>query len=142
MVKRMSHDDGRDEQQQMARKHILVVNGAPDFLDFIRILFQEEGFNVTTTNFVPKTFSLVDALHPDLVIVDLVAGQEAGWSLLTELHDAVTTRGIPLLLTSTLPDLLTRAQDEQARYGKHPVIAKPMDIDELLKATHEIIGVA
>jgi CheY-like chemotaxis protein len=136
----MSHDDGRNEQQQMARKHILVVNGAPEFLDFVRILFQEEGYNVTTTNFVPRTFDIVEALDPDLVIVDLVAGQEAGWSLLTELHDAVTTRGIPLLLTSTAQGLLARAQDEQSRYGTHAVIAKPMDIDELLKSTHEIIG--
>ena len=79
----MSYDDGRNEQQQMARKHILMVNGVPEFLDFLRILFQEEGYNVTTTNFVPRTFDLIDALRPDIVIVDLVIGQEAGWSLLT-----------------------------------------------------------
>jgi CheY-like chemotaxis protein len=138
----MSHDDGRNEKEQMARKHVLVVNGAPEFLDFIRILFQEDGYNVTTTNFVPRTFELIDALRPDLVIVDLVIGQDAGWSLLTELHDAVTTRKIPLLLTSTIPSILERAQEEQARYGAHRVIAKPMDIEELLKAAHELIGLA
>jgi len=42
-----------DEQTHMDRDHIFAVNGSADFLDILRDLFQEEDFNVTTTNFVP-----------------------------------------------------------------------------------------
>ena len=40
----------------MERSHIFAVNGSPDFLDILRELFQQEQYNVTTTNFVPGTF--------------------------------------------------------------------------------------
>jgi hypothetical protein len=39
----------------MARKHIFCVNSSPTFLDLLRELFQDERYNVTTTNFVPHT---------------------------------------------------------------------------------------
>jgi hypothetical protein len=41
---------------QMRRQHIFVVNGSVEFLDVVRELLQEERYNVTTTNFVPRTF--------------------------------------------------------------------------------------
>lgn len=58
---------GSREAAQMRRKHIFAVNGSSDFLDVIRELFQEEAYNVTTTNFVPHTFEQITALQPSLV---------------------------------------------------------------------------
>jgi response regulator RpfG family c-di-GMP phosphodiesterase len=135
-------DGGSTERGRMARKHILAVNGASDFLEFVRILFESEHYNVTTTNFVDRTHAVIEALQPDMVIVDIVVGQQAGWDLLEQLHREVLTRDIPLLLTSTAPALLTRAQADADRYGNQRAIAKPMDVDELLRTTQEIIGEA
>ena len=70
---------------------IIVVNSAPDFLDLLRELLQDENYNVTTTNFVPRTFDQIKALDPDLLVVDLIIGQRAGWDLLEPLQtDALT----------------------------------------------------
>ena len=140
----MSANDGgpASERIQMARKHILAVNGASEFLDFVRVLFEQENYNVTTTNFVPRTDAMIGTLQPDLVIVDIVMGQQMGWDLIESLHREVVTREIPLLLTSTDPRMLARAQDDEKRYGQHRVIAKPMDIEELLGTVREIIGAA
>jgi response regulator RpfG family c-di-GMP phosphodiesterase len=85
---------------------------------------------------------MIAALQPDLVIVDIVLGHQMGWDLLESLHREVVTKDIPLLLTSTGPRLLARAQGDEQRYGRHRVIAKPMDIDELLGTVTEIIGAA
>ncbi len=71
-----------EDRSQEHRKHVFAINGAPEFLDFVRLLFQDEGYNVTTTNFVPRSFDHVAALQPDALIVDLVAGKQAGWELL------------------------------------------------------------
>jgi hypothetical protein len=60
---------------QGERKHILVVNGDPAFLEMVRELLQLYDYNVTTTNFVPRTFRQIEARRPDLVIIDLVIGQ-------------------------------------------------------------------
>jgi CheY-like chemotaxis protein len=130
------------EQEQGQRKHILGVNGHPPFLELLREILQDERFNVTTTNHVPKTFDQIAALQPDLVIVDLVVHQLAGWALLDRLHHDCVTRGIPLLLTSTDPKLLSHAEEEAERYGEHRVLACPFDIAELLRAINDLIGTA
>lgn len=72
-----------EDRTQEGRKHVFVINGAPAFLNLMRDLFQSESYNVTTTNFVPNSFSQIEARQPDALIVDIVIGQEAAgncWS--------------------------------------------------------------
>lgn len=42
-----------EDRSQEGRRHIFAIDGSPDFLNVIRDLFQEEHYNVTTTNYVP-----------------------------------------------------------------------------------------
>src|SRR5215210_5808723 len=130
------------EPEQQARQHIFVVNGSPDFLDLMRVLLQDEHYNVTTTNFVPRTFEQVAALHPDLLILDLVAGQRAGWDLLERLHAAAATTGIPVLVVSTSPQLLDQARALTERYGGRAFVAKPFDLEAMLTEVQKLIGPA
>lgn len=130
----------RDERRQMERKHILAVNGAVDFLDLLRELLQDEQYNVTTTNFVPGTFQQIDALQPDLIIIDLVIGQRAGWDLLERLQQEAATRQIPVIVTSTDPKLLELAKEQQEKFGRKHFLAKPFELDDLLQAVHDLIG--
>ena len=111
-------------------------------LTALRALFQAESYNVTTTNFTAHTFDLIQTLRPDLVIVDLVVKQNAGWELVEQLHHSERTRGIPLILTSTTASLLKRAEAEAARLGTHRTIVKPFDLDVLLDTVQEMIGPA
>ena len=111
------HATGAAEQEVMERRHVFVVNGAVDFLDLMRELLQDEQYNVTTTNFVPRTFNQIAALKPDLLIVDLAVGEQAGWDLLEGLQTEAVTRDIPVIVTSTDPYLLERAETNRARYG-------------------------
>lgn len=128
------------EQERMQRKHIFVVNGDPHFLELLRELFQDERYNVTTTNFVPETIDQIEALKPALIIIDLVVGEQAGWRLLEELQDQAVTRQIPVLVTSTNPEYLETATANETRYGVDRYIAKPMDIEVLLEQVHELAG--
>lgn len=133
---------GGIEQERMDRKHVLAVNGDPLFLDLIRELLQEEQYNVTTTNYVPKTFDLIASLQPSLLIVDLVIGEAAGWELLDHLQRKAITRGIPVIATSTMQHLLDRARVDQERYGHNQYLVKPFDLDELIATIRELIGCA
>lgn len=133
---------GQAERRQMGRKHVFVVNGAPEFLNFVRELLQDEEYNVTTTNYVPETFDQIAVLAPDLLIIDLVVGIQAGWDLLDRLQAEAGTRGIPVIITSTAPNLLERAEADPGRYGGQRLVAKPFDIGVLLRAVEELIGEA
>lgn len=58
----LAEDQPPTETEQGRRQHILAVNGDPDFLNILRTLLQDERFNVTTTNYVPRTFAQIAAL--------------------------------------------------------------------------------
>lgn len=131
-----------EDRTQEARKHIFVINGAPEFLNLMRDVFQDERFNVTTTNYVPNSFDQIAALRPDALIMDIVVGQQAGWELLERLHKAAATTGIPVLVVSTNSALLDRAQAQAERFGTQHYLGKPFDLNDLLANIQEMIGAA
>jgi CheY-like chemotaxis protein len=69
-------------------------------------------------------------------------GQRAGWELLEQINAAASTTGIPVLIVSTDPRLLDRAQDQAARYGKNRYLIKPFSLDDILEQIREMIGKA
>ena len=131
-----------EDRSQEQRKHVFAIDGSPDFLNVMRDVFQEEGYNVTTTNFVPNSFEQIAALEPDALIVDIVVGQRAGWELLEQIIAAAATTGIPVLIVSTDPRLLERAQEQAARYGRNRYLIKPFGLDEILTQIRAMIGEA
>jgi chemosensory pili system protein ChpA (sensor histidine kinase/response regulator) len=131
-----------EDRSQERRKHVFAINGSPEFLNVVRDLFQDENYNVTTTNFVPNSFEQIAALDPDALIVDIVVGQRAGWELLEQVNAEAATSGIPVLIVSTDPRLLERAQEQAARYGKNRYLNKPFSLDDMLTHIREMIGEA
>ena len=129
-----------DDRNQVPRRHVFAINASPEFLNIVRELFQEEGYNVTTTNFAPNSFAQIEALQPDALIIDIAIGQEAGWELLEQLDADADTAGIPVLVVSTDPRLLAHAAAHAARYGSHRFLEKPLDLDAMLKAIREMMG--
>lgn len=130
------------ERANTVRQHILAINGDPNFLNMIRSLLQDEKYNVTTTNFVPASFDMIAALHPALLIVDLVIGERVGWDLLERLHREAGTWGIPVIAVSWDDEELARVRWDDARYGARRVLRKPLDLHALLDAIDELIGKA
>lgn len=128
------------EQAQRGRKHILAINGAAEFLNLVRDLFEGSNYNITTTNFVPNSFAVIDALQPDVVIIDVAVGQQAGWDLLERLHHEASTRQIPVIVVSTNPHLLDRAREQAERYGSANYLGKPFDLDDLEAMVQHLIG--
>jgi DNA-binding response OmpR family regulator len=135
-------EGGRATPEKRGRKHVYVVNGSPEFLDIVRQLLQDENYNVTTTNFVPRSFESIEASRPDLLIIDLVIGETVGRDLLVQLREAASTRDIPVLLVSTRPDLLADVQDRHEEFGGDRYLLKPFDLDDLLDNIYQLIGKA
>ena len=129
-----------NHQLQESRRHIFVINGAPAFLNLMRDLLQDERYNVTTTNFVPRSYEQIAALQPDALVIDIVIGQQAGWDLLERLHAEAVTTGIPVIIVSTSPQLLERAREQADRFGTHRYLGKPFDIGEMLDMVKDLVG--
>jgi DNA-binding response OmpR family regulator len=91
---------------------------------------------------VPNSFGQIAVLDPDALIVDIAVGQRAGWELLERLNADAATTGIPVLVVSTDPRLLERAQEQAALYGKNRCLVKPFGLDEILAHIREMVGEA
>jgi DNA-binding response OmpR family regulator len=130
------------EREQATRKHVFVLNGAPEFLNLMRKLFQDENYNVTTTNFVPNSFDQIEALQPDVLVIDLAYGRQAGWELLERLHREASTAGIPVLVVSVNEDLIERARTLVGRYGGNAYLEKPFSLEQMLASIEALIGQA
>jgi twitching motility two-component system response regulator PilH len=131
-----------EDRSQESRKHVFAINGSVEFLNIIRELFQEEAYNVTTTNFLPNSFDQIAAAQPDVLMIDVAVGESAGWDLLEQLHVEAATSGIPVLVLSTSPRLLETAREQAEQYGSHRYLDKPFDVDTLLTHIREMIGEA
>src|SRR5260221_632907 len=127
-----------EEARQGERQHIFLVNHDPKFLDFGRELLQDARYNVTTTNYVPRTWDQIAALQPDLLVIDVSLPGRAGWALLEQLHAQGVTGRIPIIVTSTDPGQLDLVELDRDRYGGDKVIAKPFHVDALLDAIHAL----
>lgn len=139
-------DQETQEARQSQRQHILVVNHdpalLPALLDVVRILLQEERYNVTTTNYVPHTWERIVALQPSLLLIDLASRSQAGWDLLEQLHAEGVTEHIPIIVTSSDRRILARVDQEPNRFGADRLITKPLDVNDLLEAIRTLIGPA
>ncbi len=132
--------NGWAERDQTARPHVFVVNNAPEVLDLMRELLQDDNYNVTTTTFAPETFDRIATFQPSLLMIDLAAGERDGWDLLERVHGEAATNDIPVVVTSTDPGLLEDAKAQQDRYGGQRFLAKPYDIDEVMGDVRDLIG--
>jgi DNA-binding response OmpR family regulator len=128
------------ETQSAQSQHIFVVNNTPAILDLVRALLEQERYRITTTNFLPRTVDEIAALQPTLLIVDLSIGEQAGWQLLATLRQEAATRGIPVIVLSTLPRLLEQAEANYAVWGGDRFLSLPFELDELLDLIRELIG--
>ena len=138
-----SSNGARATPEQMRRQHIFVVNGSADFPDVVRELLQDEHYNVTTTNFVPRTFKQIEIARPSLLIVDLIHGERGR---LGSPGRAATCgrnpRDIPVILVSTSNQLLEKAETERVIWGGDRYFLKPFSLDALLQAIQELVGPA
>lgn len=139
-----SPDDGAKMdafiEQQRRRKHIFMVDSSRTFQHIITALLEDERYGATASDYVPEVFPQILTLKPDLIIVDLVITEKAGWALLEKLEMEALTEKIPVIVTSTDQRLLDRALANKDRYGFDNYLVKPFDLDVLLSAIEDLIG--
>lgn len=113
---------------------ILVVNDDQDILELFRDLLEGEGYEATLFSFAPHDLEHVERAQPDLIILDYIFGSERiGWQLLQKIKMRRTTAKIPIIICTAA----TREVREIEGYLQaHSIslVAKPFDIDELLRA--------
>ena len=91
----------------------LIVDDNASFLEAARILLEREGLSVAgVASTGADALRQVEALHPDVVLVDVFLGEESGLDLTKRLVQDGVVQEAPVILISThsradLEDLIT-----------------------------------
>jgi DNA-binding response OmpR family regulator len=120
-------------------KHILVIDDALDLLQLLSVFLEEEGYEVVLSATPFHQVAEVEQIHPDLIILDIVFGQEqTGWQMLDALRSNRSTSGIPVVICSAAL-LRVQKQEDSLKEQGIPVVYKPFDIDVLLDTIRTLL---
>ncbi len=120
-------------------KHILVVNDTQDILEVFRLLLESEGYQVTLSSFPLQKANDIEQISPDLIILDVVFGEEKlGWQMLQLLKMQPTTASIPVIIC-TAAQKAVREMEGYLVSKNVVVVYKPFELDDLLTAVTQAL---
>lgn len=114
-----------------ATKRILIVDDSIEYLTFMQLLLNAEGFEAEVASTTANLGERVRALQPDLVIADVRIPGQPPFAVLDLLDGDASFGAIPVLLcTGAVQDI--EAQRDNLRRPGRDVLFKPFDITDLL----------
>ena len=106
---------------------LLIVDDEASMLDFLSLLFQGEGYEVTTARSVEEARRTLERGSLDLVLCDILMPDGNGLDLLKEIK---ATDGSPPVIMMTAYTS-TKSAIEAMKLGAADYVSKPFDVDEL-----------
>lgn len=114
-------------------KKILVIDDDVDILEPMSLLLEGEGYIVGTTTKGEQAYSEVSSFKPDLILLDILMSGSDGRTICKKLKNDKKTKDIKIIMMSAHPG----ADKDAKRCGANGFIAKPFEIDELLRIVKE-----
>jgi DNA-binding response OmpR family regulator len=114
-----------------AGKRILAVEDNEDILDLYQHIFNEAGYEVSTSSTGKNLAELITTFHPALVLLDVNLGELNGVDLCRQIKADPLNAGIIVVLVSAN----LHSRELLFLSGADGFIAKPFDLDNLLLCT-------
>jgi len=112
---------------------ILVVDDDIDILSVMEILLSMKGFEVEVTSKGDNTFPKIESFKPDLILLDVLISGHDGRTICKQIKTNELTKNIPVIMFSAHPGAASTIAD----YGADDFIAKPFDVNNLMKKINE-----
>ena len=114
---------------------VLVVEDDLSIRNVITDVLEDRGFRVSTAENGAEALEYLEYLEPDVMVLDLLMPVMHGWAFMESYFDKTGGRPIPLVVVSVNP-ALPRSFN---RFGLCEVVAKPFNIDDLVRAVEEAL---
>jgi DNA-binding response OmpR family regulator len=108
-------------------KKILVADDNPAILDALKIMLEEDGYEVETTEDGAVAQNMRRPL-PDLLLLDVAMSGIDGGDVCKHLKSAAASKHIPIIIISAAKDIENIAK----KAGADDFISKPFQMDHLL----------
>lgn len=108
---------------------VLVIEDNDDIVDLMQRYVHDMNFNITSVRNPARSIDEAIALHPDLIILDIMMPQIDGLEVLTQITHHHKLSGIPVVVCSVLPQ-----QKLALALGASGFLQKPIRRDTFIAA--------
>jgi DNA-binding response OmpR family regulator len=117
---------------------VLVADDEPDILDLVRMVLEEEGYEVATADNGASALRLANERRPDLCVLDVMMPEVDGYDVARVLKRDQELRTIPVILLTarTEPENVARGREA----GADEYLSKPFMPDEFQHAVRSVLS--
>ena len=127
-------------------KRILVVDDRENLLTLLRMLLEDEHYQVSVLQEGRGAVDRIRENPPDLLILDLKLADASGLDILESLRAHSGTADIPVIVYTAAvieaESVANLISSNPARYTNVSVLQKPFELDTLLERVQEVLGAA
>ena len=120
----------------MSRAHILVVDDEKSLREFLTILLEQEGYEVTTADTVASGAEAVVSRSFDLVMCDLKLPDGSGLEVLQQARKRQVESPFIIITAHTTPQHALEA----LRAGAAEYLSKPFNVEDLKLILNKLLG--
>jgi len=119
--------------------HILVIEDDESILNLFRVFLEKDGFVVSTARNACQNVRDIEAIAPDLIILDIMFGlHHDGFRLLQKLRMYPPTEPIPIIICTAAVSAIREQEDILQQKGI-PLLYKPFRLRELHQAIETLL---
>ncbi|MGH8992507.1 MAG: response regulator [Acidimicrobiia bacterium] len=117
---------------------VLVVDDEADLLFTVTLALEMAGYSVVQATSGEEALEMVEAVSPDVVVLDLRLPGIDGWEVLRRLGVGLERPKVPVVLLSAQVDTATAARAMDL--GCRAYLAKPFRPSELTRVVAEVLA--
>ena len=112
----------------MTTQKILIAEDDRAILDVVKLLLENEGYEILISENEASVYELLVKNHPSLILLDIWLGGSDGGKIARQLKSQTSTKDIPVVMMSANNETekITKAS------GADDFLLKPFNIDDLL----------
>ncbi len=120
------------------QKKILIVEDERNMRESLKEAFVDGGFEVLVEEDGESVSDVVREKEPDIILLDIILPKKDGFEVLGELKDDMSTRNVPVILSTNLsdPSDIQRALDLGATTY---LVKSNYSLDDIVKKVSNLI---
>lgn len=118
---------------------ILYVEDHPDNRLLVRRVLAAEDFNVVEASNASEALTILERIHPDLILMDINMPDIDGFTLTAQLKARSDLRGVPIIALTA--NVMRGDRERTLEAGCDGYIQKPVDVDSLATQVNRFLSI-